>query len=445
MNKYKKSKYNVSFEEDNKVIFVNYLTRAIATVDKEKAEMIKEILREPNREWKEEYKKLKDDLIYGGYLVNKYFDELQHLKMLNYISRYDTSSPVFTILSTLQCNFDCVYCYESKEGPSMTQETAQEISDYLCEIATKKRKISIGWFGGEPLVNFDVIKLINRNVIETCDKYHTDFVSSISTNGYLLDEDKAKYFDELDIKNVQITFDGPPQYHNKYRPLKGGKGTFETIYNNTKRLLEMTKETHISLRVNVGVENYDKIPELLEMFDDFPKERIRIYFRWIFQASEDNREFYAKLHEFKGLNSFKKISKFYIEAAKKGFKVFFPILTQNRYCEYDSVSSTVIGPKGEIYPCTVAIAKGAVFGKVTKNGIEYEKEKYLYWHKPDAFEDEECKNCKILPICMGGCRNARLQGSKGCPEEKRDVEHFAKVWYFTKTLENKCKICEVEK
>ncbi|QTA38012.1 radical SAM protein [Thermosipho ferrireducens] len=438
MIEYKESKYNVWFEEGEKVVFVNYLTRAIATVNKDRAKMIKEILENPNKNWNGEYKKLKEDLIYGGYLVNKYFDELQHLKMMNYISRYDTSSPIFTIMPTLQCNFDCVYCYESKEGPSMRYEIAERIVDYLCEIARKKRKISIGWFGGEPLISFEIIRYINERVAKVCEEYNSEFHSSMSTNGFLLSEDKARYFDELKIRNVQITLDGPPEYHNKYRPLKGGAETFDKIYNNMKKLLEVTETTQISLRVNVGVENYDHIPQLLDMFDEFPKERMRIYFRWIFQGGEDKNGFYKKLHEFKGLNSFKKISKFYVKAAEKGFKVFFPILTQSRYCEYDSVAATVIGPEGEVYPCTVAVMKGSEFGKVTENGIEYEKEKYLYWYKPDAFEDEECKSCKILPICMGGCRNAKMGGNKGCPEEKRDMEHFAKVWYFTKKLEKSC-------
>jgi len=437
------SKYNIFFEDyEGNMIAVNLLSRAIARVNKEKYEKIKEILRDPNREWKGEYEKLKRDLVFGRYLIEEQFDELQHLKMLNYTARFDRSSTTFTIMPTFECNFDCVYCYEKKTGPSMREETTQRIANYICKVSERKRTIHIGWFGGEPLIEFDTIRLINEQVKKVCEENKTNFSSSISTNGYLLDEKKALLFEELGIRNVQITLDGPPEFHDRYRPLKGGQGTFHVIFKNMSILLEETESVMVTLRINVGPDNYDSISNLLDMFEDFPKSRMRVYFRWIFQGSEDNKEFHTKVREFRGYGreAFEKLAIFYMEALKRNFNVMLPILTHHMYCEYDSISSILIGPRGEIYPCTVAVNEGEEIGRITEKGLEYDKVKYLNWHRLDPFEDEKCRECILLPLCMGGCRYTRVRnGYRGCPEERKAVESFARLWYVVKKHEKQSK------
>jgi len=438
MLRYKNSNYNVIFEDGDKVVFVNLLTEAIATVNKEKYNKIKEIMESPNKEWSREYANLKNDLIYGGYLIEENFDEIQHLKTMNYRSRYDASFISFTIMPTMRCNLDCIYCYETHEGPTMDDQTTETVANYISTVAKSKRRIHIGWFGGEPLLRFDTMKYINEKVIKTCEEYKTNFSSSISTNGYLLSAEKAKLFDELMIRNVQITLDGPAEYHNKYRPLRGGKPTFQTILHNIKDLLKLTKEVNVTLRVNVGPDNYNQIPKLLDMFEAFPKNRIKVYFRWIFQGSEVQKEIHREVMNFRGKDSYEKLAKLYYCAGEKGFKVFLPIVSESVYCNYDTISSILIGPKGEIYPCTVDVKEGSEFGRITGEDIEYDKTKFLQWHKHDAFQDGECKKCKLLPICMGGCRNSIVNnGIRGCPEEAGSLKSFAKLWYFAKVAERK--------
>lgn len=430
---FKPSKYNVVFEDNGYVVFVNLLTRAIARLEKDRAEIAKEILKNPNRRIPEKWNSIKEDLIYGGYIVDEEFDEIEHLKLMNRMARFDSSSILITIMPTLACNFDCVYCYESKTGPSMTMETAEKIVNYLRRIIQIKKSISVGWFGGEPLLCFDVVKLVNSSLIETCRENNTKFYSSMSTNGYLLDEEKAKYFGELGIRNVQITIDGPGDVHDRYRPLRGGGKTFDVIVENLKNLFKVTKELQVTFRMNVGPDNFHRVEEFLDVLEQFPKERTRVYFRWIF-GSNFEKPFLRKVYEVRDRESLN-ILNFYELAARRGFNVFLPILTQNRYCEYDCVSSVVIGPQGEVYPCTVRVGKGQEIGKLTKRGPEYDRKKFLRWHSFDAFENEDCLRCKLLPVCMGGCRSARFDGKTGCPEEKRDPEKFAFEWYRIKFLE----------
>lgn len=395
-NLVKASKYNIFFEEGDKIVCMNFLSKAIARVDKYKYEKIKEILKSPNDEWKGEYQKLKKDLLFGGYLVDERFDEIQHLKMLNFMERFNTSSITFTIMPTMECNFDCIYCYESKTGPSMNEKTAKSVVNNISRMASQKRSVHVSWFGGEPLLKFDTIKFINEYVKDACEGNKTNFSSSMSTNGYLLDDEKARQFDDLKIMSVQITLDGMPDYHNKYRYLKGGGPTFEKIYTNMKHLLEVTKNVSVNLRVNVGPDNYNSISSLMNMFDNFPKERMQIYFRWIF-GSDKTMDFYTKVKKFQGKQPYEKLSKFYIEAANRGFNVMIPILGKNVYCEYDKVSSVLIGPEGELHRCTVL--NNDPIGKLTPDGPKYDSIEYEKWHKPNAFEDEDCLKCKLLPLC----------------------------------------------
>ncbi len=432
-NLVKTSKYNVFFEDGDKIVSINFLSKAIARVDKVKFKKIKEILQAPNEERSGEYKKLKKDLLFGGYLVNERFDEIQHLKMLNLMERFNASSMTFTIMPTMECNFDCVYCYESKTGPSMDETTAKSVAESISRMASQKKSIHVSWFGGEPLLKFDTIKFVNECVNDACERNKTNFSSSMSTNGYLLDDEKAKQFDDLKIMSVQITLDGLPDYHNKYRYLKGGGPTFEKIYANMKHLLEVTKNVSVNLRVNVGPDNYESISSLMDMFDDFPKERILIYFRWIF-GSNKATDFYEKVREFQGNQPYKKLSTLYLKALNKNFSVLLPLLgNANVYCEYDKISSVLIGPKGELHRCTVL--NNDPIGKLTADGPKYDSIEYEKWHKPSAFEDEDCLKCKLLPLCGGGCRLSRMNGYKGCPEEITDVEGFARLWYVVKEKE----------
>ncbi|APT76338.1 hypothetical protein LN42_08055 [Marinitoga sp. 1137] len=426
---YKESYYNYFLEIDEVPVLVNLRTGAIAEVKRENVQKIKEILK-GNIVDEELFEQLK----YGGYIVEEGYNEYEEIKMRNYKARFDNSKAMFTIIPTFQCNFDCIYCYETKRNKIMTIEKAEEIADYIINISKNKKTISIGWFGGEPLMNFKVIEHINMKIIGESE---AELFSSMSSNGYLLNYIDVSKFDELKIKNVQITLDGIEETHNKYRPLIGGGKTFDKIIKGIEKLFENTEKTNVSIRVNVGPENYDKIEELFEYLEKFPKERMKIYFRWIFQASEKNKDFHVHVRDFRKENSFTKLSKLYEMAINRGYKVMLPILNGDMYCEFDNVYNMVIGPEGEIYPCTVAVEEGMEMGKIENGKIKLETKKHLKWHSHNGYEDKNCKECKILPLCHGGCRNAALNGNRGCPEEKRETESFIKLWYKVKKFEKK--------
>lgn len=425
---FKKSKYNHLINVEGKNILINLKTQAIAEIKEENLEEILGVLKSGNSD-----SIFFKDLKYGGYLIDENHDEVSELEIMNNKYRYSDKHISATIMPTFNCNFRCVYCYEEKKNISMTLEKADEIAGYLIDLTENKKSISIGWFGGEPLMNFSVVKYVNNKIKEKCGNL---FSSSMTTNGYLLNNIDTSIFDDLKIRNMQITLDGTKETHDKYRPLLNGGSTFNVILKGIKKLISTTENLKITLRVNVGPENYEKIDELLNNLSDLPKKRFTIYFRWIFQGVHtEDQTFHNNVNNFRGNDSFDKLSSLYEKAIDKKIDIMLPILSKSSYCDLDKLNNLVIGPEGELYPCTVAVDSKNSFGKIENNKAEFEDYKYIKWTSYSGFKNKKCIDCEILPLCYGGCRNAAYNGHLGCPEEKNDLNRFLTLWYKVKKFE----------
>ena len=137
-----------------------------------------------------------------------------------------------TIMPTEQCNFRCVYCYESFSKGKMDLSIAKAIIDYIKREIHKYRGVLISWFGGEPLLAMDLIEYISNEVILICREQKKNFLADMTTNGYLLSRNVVEKLYKLRVFKYQITLDGYIQTHDHQRVLRGGGGTFETIVNN---------------------------------------------------------------------------------------------------------------------------------------------------------------------------------------------------------------------
>jgi sulfatase maturation enzyme AslB (radical SAM superfamily) len=154
-----------------------------------------------------------DPCDYAEFLVNNYFivpedfnekelvDLLRSRKQIPFTANYLDHPKSFTILSTTKCNARCFYCYEmhSKGKTHMTIETSEKVAKYIINNAPKYNELQIGWFGGEPLFNVDVIDIITSRVKSA----GFNIIGSMVTNGYLFNEElvkRAKY--DWNIRNV---------------------------------------------------------------------------------------------------------------------------------------------------------------------------------------------------------------------------------------------------
>ncbi len=191
--------------------------------------------------------------------LNKEVDDvISHIN--NHIHNPDTLELI--ILPTEKCNFRCVYCYEDFMKGAMKPDVINGIKKYIStSLDAQTEKLAIEWFGGEPLAAKHVILDLSEYFIEIAKKHDITYQASMTTNGYLLDSDTFSLLYELGIKSYQITIDGPPEIHNKRRPLRSGLETFQRVWENLTALQKTDKDFSVILRTNVDNDNYDRMKE----------------------------------------------------------------------------------------------------------------------------------------------------------------------------------------
>lgn len=336
----------------------------------------------------------------------------------------------------MACNFACPYCYEQAKPGIMSQEVQDKIIELAKEAAEHKKNVDFTWYGGEPLLAKKVIYSLSERVMKICEENKVEYSSSIITNGYLLEDEDVELFKKYKIDSVQITIDGTREIHNTRRILKnGGEGTFDTIIANVKKLYG---KVGISLRVNIDKTNIQDTMNLIDFFKAEGLEGLFVNFGHVSPYTENNKsisstclsvEQYSKeslkLQEYLHDNGFR----------SSGFP-YYPGIKAN-YCGADSISTYVIDPEGYKYKCwnevgdsRVAVGNIMWEAKDVPDHMIAREVSYMTW---SPFESEECRECYLLPICMGGCPyTGRALGKNHCERWK-----YSLMETLTKTYEQK--------
>ena len=139
------------------------------------------------------------------------------------------------------CNMNCAYCFGDKgafEGIRclLSLETGKKAIDFLIQHSGSRRNLEIDFFGGEPLMNFDVVKELVKYGREIEGRYGKNIRFTITTNGILLDDDKIAYINE-NMDNVILSIDGRPEVNDRMRKTVNGKGTYDIITKNYKNFV----------------------------------------------------------------------------------------------------------------------------------------------------------------------------------------------------------------
>lgn len=389
------SKFNTIIDKKEDLIIYNSLSGALLKISKDKIEDARNIL------------------IEKGILIENDKDETILYKYIYYQRIFSNKIINITIAPTTDCNLRCPYCFEgeNKHKEYMDNETIDSITKYL--ISKKGREIHLTWFGGEPLLCFD-------KIIELTDKLNSNdihFSASIVTNGTLLNDPIVERLYKLNLNNIQITFDGEKDIHDKKRFFKNGKGTYDLIIKNIDNILEKTTIPLI-LKINIDKTNYKSCTKLFALLKNkyssyIERNRLKISSNYIRNIT--NFEGNDCLTEYEYLN-------FYTQVEQR--QIPFPNLCLP--CPLRNRSDIVIGPDGSIYKCLEFLGnKSKSIGNIKKLSISISKmaECALSY---DPFEDKECMNCAILPICGGGCPNNRAKKALGedislCPSIKRNL------------------------
>lgn len=405
---YKESSYNFEFpykNDEGKRVLYNSRTNALALIDKEKYMHFRSF-KERGEPILDE--KLLEDLKHGGYILRDDIDELELIRFNLLQSRYNTSSLGLTIAPTSDCNFRCVYCYEKDiiRPVIMSENIQNKVVDFVRSKAKSIDHLIISWYGGEPLLALNIIEDLTKRFLEICEEHKIRYDAGIVTNGYLLTFNTVARFKNLKISSIQVTLDGSPDEHNKRRPLINGKPTFDKILTNLREIKKILP-CNVSIRVNTDKHNVDQVDDILSAIK---KNELENFVHTYLARVENSNNSYNDTSCFQS-NEFSKIDYDFKIRNELDMVNSFPKLIYN-VCTADSQNGFVINADGSMYKCwdDIGISKRCI-GNLLEQDV-YNVSTLLEYMLYDPTQDEECRNCKYLPICMGGCPHRRLFDTK---------------------------------
>ena len=395
------SKYNIlSKSEKYGFLLFNTMSLAFIRINEQDIDMWKKL-----RETPDSYTNFQnyDFLIKARILVDNQEDDLNVYLADVLKNRYNSSDMALTILPTRGCNFGCIYCYEQdRPNVLMNEQTEKAIVKFVCSNSNLKR-LSVVWYGGEPLLNFDSMVRLTKMFKQLNIEYSAKIVS----NGYLLTKEKADLMKDLAIRNIQITFDGSEEIHNQRRFLLGGQPTYRKIMDNLKYLLSINKEITIDIRTNIDRRNKD---DYNKFYQDFKSEindkRVTMYPGFVSDLLSSecvSPEFNISEGGYKAQFILDIFDKYGIE-----IKSFLPKYRRHS-CVASKYFAFVIGPEGELYKCwrMVGNQKEAI-GNVNDGSFDMVKfSKYLIG--ADYTLDSKCLQCEFITLCGGGCPLVRMR------------------------------------
>lgn len=321
-------------------------------------------------------------------------------------NRYNPNDINLTIAVTRDCNFSCVYCYET-ERPAiyMREKEEDEIVAFLSK-NKQLRSVLVTWYGGEPLLNFRCIQRLTSKI----KKLGVHFSAMIVTNGFLLTENICNKFKELNINKVQVTLDGPKSIHDTRRFLKNGTGTYDRIVENLKYLHKIYPEIQIDIRTNIDKRiEHEYIAFYKYLKTVFGAENVRPYAGF---ASDIMNS--GCISDEYSLNTNIDKANFYIRNHENNVDIdnYMP-RKHISTCIANSLTGLVIGPEGEVYKCWLEIGNPkCVIGNIA-NPMQFDLIKMSkYTCLADYVFDPKCRDCFFMPICSGGCPLARILNKK---------------------------------
>lgn len=400
------SRYNISVPlREGRELVYNSLSGAFALWQANEAETFRK-LGEGTPEEELDPAVLKD-LHRGGYIVREGFDELEWVRGDYNTKRFDKGTIILTIAPTMACNFGCDYCFQGQDKPGETM--SQAVQDAIVEMAKNNiptmRNLGVAWYGGEPLLRRKVIEEMSDRLMEVAAQRRVKYTAMIVTNGFLLTADVARSLYQRKVTVAQITLDGTPEHHDARRHLLSKKGTFERLVANLKESADAVPQMMFSIRVNIDERNHRDIHRLIDMLDEAGlgnRNNVKMYFAPVEAMT-------AGCHSVQDVTMTKSVyGELEAELIRHGFeKGLCPLPFPPRYhgtCGAVRPGGFVILPNGDVHKCwdTVSWPDKRVGDMFHLEELS-KSEMVMQWLKWTPFDNETCKNCKLLPNCAGAC------------------------------------------
>jgi uncharacterized protein len=412
----KPSRYNFFFQVDDEAILgYNSLTTALAKLSAQEFAALQDVCDEPRDDLLDACGPgFHDDLVKDGFLVPDGCEELEQIETLhNALKMQRQHSIGLTIVPTLDCNFRCTYCFSYARPERMSAQVQEALLRFVEARLPDAGSLSVAWYGGEPTLCLDTIEALSTQLRDACERHGARYLpASIVTNGYLLTEKVAQRLKAAGITQAQVTLDGDRDTHNGRRPLQGGVGTFDRILDNVAAARDILA---ITIRINVDRSNAGTAVAALDALVEHGLQGMPAYFGHVKPYTEACAGMASDCFsddEFGELNL--TLTR---QAIARGFaSLHRPELQLGGVCGAESESSYLIAPDGLLFRCWAQASLGAehAIGNIFDDRITLRQEenlrRFVDWN---PLADERCRECRVLPICMGGCPYQRLNGSTG--------------------------------
>lgn len=353
-----------------------------------------------------------------------------------------TNAPIKSMCLNIahDCNLRCEYCFAAKGDFGrgrmlMPLEVAKKAIDFLIEKSGPRHNLEVDFFGGEPLMNFDVVKETVAYARSIEKAHNKNFRFTITTNGLLLTDDKIDFINR-EMSNVVLSIDGRKEVNDRLRVRTNGSGSYDTIVPRFQKLVATRgKDKDYYARGTFTKYNLDFTEDVLHLvdlgFDQVSVEPVVSDPKLSYSIQEEDLP--------RVFEEYERLANTIIARKKegRGFNFFHFMLDLNQgpcaikrlrgcSCGNEYVAVT---PEGDIFPCHQFVGEDEwKMGSVLDGS--YDMERKNMFALANVYSKEQCKNCWAKFYCSGGCNanNWQYEGdihkphSIACALEQKRLE-----------------------
>ena len=310
------------------------------------------------------------------------------------------------------CNLNCAYCFASQgkyhgDRAIMSFEVGKQAFDYLIKNSGTRRNLEVDFFGGEPLMNFDVVKQLVAYARQIEKEHNKNFRFTLTTNGLLIDDDVIDFANK-EMSNVVLSLDGRKEIHDRYRVDYSGKGSWDRIVPKFQQLVEAREGKNYYMRGTFTHRNPDFLNDIKQMLDLGFNE---LSMEPVVCAPGDPAELTEEDLPIV-LDQYEKLAEIMLERNKQGKPFTFyhyMIDLKGGPCIYKRISGCGSGteymavtPSGDLYPCHQFVGDEKFrLGDIWKGVTNPEVQKCF--GDCNVYARPDCADCWAKLYCSGGC------------------------------------------
>lgn len=401
-------------------------------------ELIQKITNKNTEHLNADEQQLLQQLQYGQFVRPDEPAELDYLRFECQRARFDPSALGLVIAPTLACNMACTYCYEETKKGRMSDAAVDAAVGFVERQAKGLKDLTISWYGGEPLLAMDLIETLTGRFLQLAEQHGFNYSSMVITNGYRLDQPTVDRLRNLKVFGAQVTLDGPSTLHNRKRPLVNGQPSFDTIIRN---LVYASTRIGIGIRVNVDKEyTPETVGQLLDELEAAGlRDRLSIHFALMEPATEVCSNISENCYDTAGFSTVE--TEYYSMLLDRGFRVDKLPQPASAACMAQMINTFVVDPDADMYRCFNYVGNKSRSCGNLANDVDYSNPEFLRLFAFDPFENERCRACGVLPLCMGGCPSRRLDravtADQQCESWRYNLEPMLDLIALSRRQENR--------